>query len=471
MHLMGWGVKLIHYLAVRWETITSMSGHRWCWADMLAAIPAPVCWRRRRRATRAWRGPKLVWLREFVGHLSRIVLSMRVDMGILVSVIVRPVTLGVIASVHRIVHLVSFIRNGLGNRCNSKGITTVSVHIWTISIALGPREMLWWCAVLDILQWRLVGNVAWSRMSPRWRLDVLRKCCLWRLIASRWCLNVVGNCSWRCCSGDWIRRQRSSLDGSLWLSRPLKTVSGSIFHTIRSTLLHLIWFLLLWTRIVVGDFDPDLPRIFALASQRMPNIILPPTWNDNLLQIDPSLPNNLSLLVIVENRNLQLVVVGRVVDGKSELLVPMKRVSKSTFSAADPPAFSPSWCLPSSTICLCFLCFLAKPRRAIRVLLANCLPVWQILRTINNNNQSSDLRSIHSHVRIDPRRVHCIEAVGLHFRRHGGRDIMRSCRNGEASRVEEGFVYEALKTLYGIVRNSKEGFREVPARRLHEDAL
>jgi hypothetical protein len=40
--------------------------------------------------------------------------------------------------------------------------------------------------------------------------------------------------------------------------------------------------------------------------------------------------------------------------------------------------------------------------------------------------------------------VNPIEAVGLHFHRHGSRDIMRSCCDGEASGAEEGFVYEAL---------------------------
>jgi hypothetical protein len=116
----------------------------------------------------------MVWLRQFVGHLSRIVLSMGVDMGILVSVVVRPVALGIIASAHGIVYLESVIWNGLGNRRS----ITITVHIRTVSIALRPREMLWWRAVLDVLQRRLVGNVAWGLISTGWCLDVLRKCCL-----------------------------------------------------------------------------------------------------------------------------------------------------------------------------------------------------------------------------------------------------------------------------------------------------
>lgn len=152
----------------------------------------------------------------------------------------------------------------------------------------------------------------------------------------------------------------------------------------------------------------------------MPNITLSSAWNNNLLQIDPRLANYFCLLVVIENGNLQLIVVGGVVDGKSELLVPRKCVSKSTLSATVSPVSSPSWRLSSSTICVRFLCFLAEPRRAIRILLANCLPIWQILRAVNNDDQSADLRTIHSHVRVNTCRVRSIEAVGLHFRRRGG---------------------------------------------------
>ena len=94
-------------------------------------------------------------------------------------------------------------------------------------------------------------------------------------------------------------------------------------------MLDLLGLLLLWTRIVVCNFDPDLSCIFALTTQGMPNIILSSTRNDHLLQIDPSLANNLSLLVIVEYRNFELIVVGRVVDCKPELLVPAKLLAKA----------------------------------------------------------------------------------------------------------------------------------------------
>jgi hypothetical protein len=174
MHFRQCGVELIHALVVGRESIASMRRHGWCWTDMLATISAPVCWGWRWGSTRAWWRSKMVWLRQFVGHLSRIVLSMGVDMGILVSVVVRPVALGIIASAHGIVYLESVIWNGLGNRRS----ITITVHIRTVSIALRPREMLWWCAVLDVLQRRLVGNVAWGLISTGWRLDVLRKCCL-----------------------------------------------------------------------------------------------------------------------------------------------------------------------------------------------------------------------------------------------------------------------------------------------------
>ena len=111
------------------------------------------------------------------------------------------------------------------------------------------------------------------------------------------------------------------------MSRTLETVSRTLFHPVCSALLQFLRFLLLWARVVICNFDPDLPGVFALAAQRVPNIVLSSTWNNNLLQIDPRFSNYLSLFVIVENRNFQLVIVWGVVDRKSKLLVPANRVS------------------------------------------------------------------------------------------------------------------------------------------------
>ena len=149
MHVMGWGIELIHPLAVGGKAITSMRGHRWCRADMLTTIPAPVCWRRRGRTTRAWWRSKFLWLRQFVGHVSRIILRMGLDMVIIISVIFRSIALCIIAAVHGIVHFISVIWNRLSGRYGSN--TTISVHARAIFVGLGPGEVLWWCAVLNAL--------------------------------------------------------------------------------------------------------------------------------------------------------------------------------------------------------------------------------------------------------------------------------------------------------------------------------
>jgi len=58
-----------------------------------------------------------------------------------------------------------------------------------------------------------------------------------------------------------------------------------------------------WLRscVVVRDFNPDFAGIFTLAAQRMPQIILPATGDNDLLEIDPSLSNDIGLLVIIED--------------------------------------------------------------------------------------------------------------------------------------------------------------------------
>ena len=57
----------------------------------------------------------------------------------------------------------------------------------------------------------------------------------------------------------------------------------------------------------------------------MPNIALPPTRNNHVLKVHPCLSYQVRLFVVVENRNFQLVVVRRVVNSKSKLLVPEHR--------------------------------------------------------------------------------------------------------------------------------------------------
>jgi hypothetical protein len=63
----------------------------------------------------------------------------------------------------------------------------------------------------------------------------------------------------------------------------------------------------------------------------MPQVVLAAAWHDDVLEVYPGLPNKVCLLVIVEDRHLELVVVGRIVDCETELLIPKKHVLDTTY--------------------------------------------------------------------------------------------------------------------------------------------
>lgn len=73
----------------------------------------------------------------------------------------------------------------------------------------------------------------------------------------------------------------------------------------------------LWSAIVVCDLDSNLTRIFALAGQVLPDVVLSSTRNNDVLQVNPCFADEIRLLVISEDRDLELVVVGRVVNRKA----------------------------------------------------------------------------------------------------------------------------------------------------------
>lgn len=140
---------------------------------------------------------------------------------------------------------------------------------------------------------------------------------------------MVWDCHWRgWCSGNRVGWQRPPLDSRFRLPWPLQRISTPIIHTIRGSWSDLLQLLLFGSGVIVGDLDPNLARVFALATQVVPQIILPSTWDHNLLEVDPCLSNQVRLLVIVENRDLQLVVVGGVVNGISKFLVPAQILAR-----------------------------------------------------------------------------------------------------------------------------------------------
>lgn len=54
----------------------------------------------------------------------------------------------------------------------------------------------------------------------------------------------------------------------------------------------------------------------------MPQVVLAAARDDNVTQVDPCLTYQVGLLIIVENRDLELVVVWGVVNSETNLLVP-----------------------------------------------------------------------------------------------------------------------------------------------------
>jgi hypothetical protein len=79
---------------------------------------------------------------------------------------------------------------------------------------------------------------------------------------------------------------------------------------------------LLWAGIIVGDLNSDFASIFSLAVQVVPKVVLATPGHYNLLQAHPAFSNEVGLLVVIEDGDFQLIVVGRIVDRKSKLLIP-----------------------------------------------------------------------------------------------------------------------------------------------------
>lgn len=171
-----------------------------------------------------------------------------------------------------------------------------------------------------------------------------------------------------------ITRQRAPLD----LTTP---TANTLPHLLRAR--HALRDFRLRPGIVVRELDPQLASVFALAIQPLPEIALASTRHQYLVQIHQRLANQVRrLFVLAEDRNLQRVVVEGVVHREAQLLIPSRR-------------------LPTAFIRLRLLRFLAQPRRAVWILLAHCLSVWQVLCPVHDHHQRPYLGSIHRHVRED----------------------------------------------------------------------
>lgn len=130
----------------------------------------------------------------------------------------------------------------------------------------------------------------------------------------------------------------------------------------------------------------------------MPKVILSSAWYHDLSKLDPSLSDQVRLLIVVKNRDLQLVVIWGIMNCESKFLVPISRQREHRL--LDSMKILPPRCLASSLIGLGLFGFFAQPGRAVRVLLTHRLPIWKILRTIDDDDQSTDFRTVHGHVGV-----------------------------------------------------------------------
>jgi hypothetical protein len=123
----------------------------------------------------------------------------------------------------------------------------------------------------------------------------------------------------RWCRACGVTGQRASLDG--------RHLSGSTHSSLSFWLGRLSPFLLyrllvLLTGVVVGDLHADLASVLALAVEAEPFVALASTRGDDGVEVRKGLADKLRLLVVVEDGDLEAVVVGRVVDGEAQFLVP-----------------------------------------------------------------------------------------------------------------------------------------------------
>lgn len=78
----------------------------------------------------------------------------------------------------------------------------------------------------------------------------------------------------------------------------------------------------------------------------------------------------------------------------------------------------PFWSLTPANIRCCLLRLFAQSRSTVRVLLADALPVWEILGPVNDEDERADVRAVDAHVGEDARGVHPVERVRFAFGRH-----------------------------------------------------
>lgn len=166
-------------------------------------------------------------------------------------------------------------------------------------------------------------------------------------------------------------------------------------------------------RIVVCELQPDLSRVFALARQALPDVLLAASGHDDIAEVEESLSDQIRLLVLAEDRDLEVVVVRRVVDVEADFRVPVRQQAQSQQGSLSSQWLNnfpnieniPLRRLPAPLVNRRLLRLLAQARGAIGILLAHRLPVGQVLGPVADHDQGADLRPVDTHVGVDARGV------------------------------------------------------------------
>lgn len=127
-------------------------------------------------------------------------------------------------------------------------------------------------------------------------------------------------------------------------------------------------------------------------------------------------------------------------DGETKFLVPADVLVKR---GCKRHVIEPFFCLPlgsltSPNIRSGLFCFLAESSSAVGVLFANGFPVWQVLCTVDNDNEGTNDGTVEAHVGKDARRMRSGDGVRLH---HFGKRIL------EMSQGESGVQVQVLLLL------------------------
>lgn len=125
-------------------------------------------------------------------------------------------------------------------------------------------------------------------------------------------------------TGDGIRGKRPPLYGRGSGAKGVH-IGGCLLLDLGSRLVGL------GSAVVVGDFETNLTGVLAFARQALPDVSLATAGDNDTLEVDPGFADEVSSLVVGEDGDFELVVVGGVVNSESEFLVPLKLLANAVY--------------------------------------------------------------------------------------------------------------------------------------------